>query len=182
MPATQHLTTADELLRLPKEVHCELVRGELREMSPAGSHHGRLAGNIFGFLFVHVQHHRLGVAYAAETGFRLSSNPDTVLAADVAFVTRERYEAFGDTSGYFAGPPDMAAEVMSPSDSLPAAEEKVAQWMEAGTRMLLLVNPRKRTVTVYRSATDKTLLTEADVIDGADVIPGWKLPVSKIFE
>lgn len=164
-----------------KGARFELVRGELREMSPAGSQHGRYAINISTPLDIHVKANQLGVVYAAETGFHLSADPDTVLAADVAFVTRARFEASGDVVSFFPGPPDLAAEVVSPNDSYAAVDEKIAEWLDGGTRMLLLVNPRRKTVTVFRSLEDRTILTLEDTIDGADVVPGWTLPVSNIL-
>lgn len=182
MSTVQHITTADELLRMSEQgARFELIRGELREMSPAGSQHGRFAINVSTPLDNHVKANGLGVVYAAETGFRVATDPDTVLAADVAFVTQERFEALGDSPSYFAGPPDLAAEVISPNDSYAAVDEKIAEWLEGGTRMLLLINPRRKTVIVFRSLESRRVLTVEDTIDGEDVVPGWKLPVAQIF-
>jgi Uma2 family endonuclease len=159
----------------------ELVKGELKKMSPSGYNHGRIAINATTPLDGHVRANDLGVVCAAETGFILSSDPDTVLAPDVAFVSRRRIEEVGEVEGYWPGAPDMVVEVISSSDTYTEVEEKVIQWLSAGVRMVLVVDPRKRTVTVYRSLTDITILTEGETIDGGDVVPGWKMPVDDLF-
>ncbi|HEV2146851.1 MAG TPA: Uma2 family endonuclease [Longimicrobiaceae bacterium] len=174
--------TADELLRMPDDgLRRELVRGELREMTPAGYRHGSVAMRIGSHLHVHVEANDLGVAFAAETGFRLESAPDTVRAPDAAFVRKERVDATDDPEGFWPGAPDLAVEVVSPGDSFGEVEEKVFDWLAAGCRMVVVVNPRKRTATVYRSRSDIVVLTEDDELDGRDVVSGWRLPVREIF-
>jgi Uma2 family endonuclease len=182
MATTHQLMTAEELLRLPDDGYrSELARGELRKMAPAGHIHGRVAINVTTPLDRHVRDHHLGVVYAVETGFKLASNPDTVRAPDAAFIRRERVEEVGDLEGYWPGAPDLAVEVISPGDTYTDVQEKVFDWLEAGTRMVILVMPRKRIVTVYRSMTDMIMLTEHDTLDGGDVVPGWKIPVRELF-
>jgi Uma2 family endonuclease len=183
MTITPQVMTAEELLTLPDDgFRYELVQGELRRMSPAGHRHGRLALNITTPLDQHVRANTLGAVYAAETGFQLTVDPDTVRAADVAFVRQERVEAVGDTDGYWPGAPDLAVEVVSPNDLYTEIEEKVIDWLDAGTQMVVIINPRKRFVTVYRSRTNITLLTENDTLDGADVVPGWHIAVHDVFK
>jgi Uma2 family endonuclease len=150
-------------------------------MAPAGNEHGWLAVNITIPLGQHVRAHDLGRVYAAETGFLLATDPDTVRAPDVAFISRERIEAVGDVRGYWPGAPDLAVEVISPDDRYTEVEDKVADWLNAGARMVVVVNSRKRTVTVYRPNGTVTRLTEQDMLDGEDVVPGWQLPVAEIF-
>jgi Uma2 family endonuclease len=150
-------------------------------MSPAGSTHGRLAMRIAAHLFQHVETHHLGTVYAAETGFLLSQDPDTVRAPDVAFVSRQRLEIMGEPDSYWPGAPDVAVEVISPSDRYTDVEDKVVEWLEAGSRMVIVVNPRQRFVTVYHSRTDIIRLTEEDMLEGGDVVPGWQLPISEVF-
>ena len=174
--------TADDLLRMPDDgFRYELVEGNLREMAPAGHQHGRIAINVSTPLAQHVKANNLGVVYAAETGFKLASNPDTVRAPDVAFVRWERVESVGDSEGFWPGAPDLAVEVVSPGDRYTDVEEKVFDWLDAGARLVIVANPRKRLVTVYRSLTDVVVLTEADVLDGGDVVPGFAMPVKDIF-
>jgi len=178
MSTTIQTTTAEDLLRMPGDgFRYELVKGELRKMSPAGHRHGRIAIRIATPLDTHVTANKLGAVYAAETGFWISSDPDTVRAPDVAFVSQRRLDELGDVEGYWPGAPDLVVEVISPSDTYTEVEEKVLEWLEAGARMVVVVNPRKRAVTVYRSLTDIVVLTENDTLDGGDVVPGWTMAV-----
>lgn len=176
--ATKPLT-ADELLELPRgsERH-ELVNGELITMSPAGANHGDVAAVIGSHLHVYVREHRLGKTYAAETGFLLSRNPDTVLAPDASFVRSERVARL---SKYFPGPPDLAVEVLSPNDTASEVEAKVRHWLQAGCRIVIVVDPEKKTVTV-NTQQGTTRLSDGDTLDGGDVVPGWQLPLRELFE
>lgn len=181
--ATQLQTvTADELLAMPDDgIRRELIRGEIREMSPAGDQHGDIGMRLAWRLAQHVETNRLGNVYLAETGFRLASDPDTVRAPDVAFVSRERVERAGPIKGFRRGAPDLAVEVISPSDRFDEVEAKVFEWLDAGARMVIVVNPGPRTATVYRSRREIVVLTEQDRIDGADVVPGWNVPLAELF-
>ena len=181
MALTQKLMTADELLRLPDDgQRHELVAGELRTMPPSGAEHGGLAAHVTVVLGQHVRAHGLGRVLAAETGFLLTTNPDTVRAPDVAFISWARATA-PPVPDYQPGPPDLAVEVVSPDDLYTEVEEKVAMWLEHGTQMVIVINPRRRTVAVHRSPTQIRYLTVADTLDGEDVVPGWALPVRDLF-
>ena len=174
--------TAEKLLLMPEDgVRRELVEGEIREMNPAEYIHGRIAINVSTPLAQYVREHGIGIVLAAETGFKLSSNPDTVRAPDVAFVRRERVEEVGQVEGYYPGAPDLAVEVVSPNDSYTGVEEKVVAWLEAGTSTVVVVEPRTRTLTVRSSRTEIRVLTEGDVLDVGEVVPGWTLPVADVF-
>ncbi|HVF55854.1 MAG TPA: Uma2 family endonuclease [Pyrinomonadaceae bacterium] len=182
MSATTQLKTAEELLKLPRgRFRYELVNGELRRMSPAGHNHGRIAARLTVSLGQHVEENNLGEVYAAETGFKLRSDPDTVRAPDVAFVRRERVDEAGEMKGYFPGAPDLAVEVNSPDDTVREVEEKVAEWLEYGARLVWIISPKLHNVTVYRSLADVRTLTERDALDGEDVVPGFNYPVAKLF-
>ena len=182
MVTTTKLVTAEELLAMPYDgFRYELVRGELRKMAPAGRVHGKRGNRVNVSLSLYVYENDLGETYLAETGFHLETDPDHVLAPDVAFVSKEREEATPEAGGFFPGQPDLVVEVISPSDRYTEVEEKVEEWFNAGTRMVIVVNPRNRTVRVYRSLTDSDLLTEADTLDGGDVVPGWRMLVADIF-
>ena len=182
MVAQTQLMTADELLALPDDGYrYELVRGELRKMAPAGSEHGKLSVKITLSLGNYVVAHNLGGVYAAETGFLIGSDPDLVRAPDLAFVRRERDDAAGSVPGYFPGPPDLAVEVISPHDRYTEVEEKVADWLAAGVQLVILVNPRNRSVTLRAPGQPPVILTDQDTLDGGAVIPGWQMPVRDIF-
>jgi Uma2 family endonuclease len=104
-----------------------------------------------------------------------------VRAPDVAFVSRQRLEAVGEIEGYWPGAPDVAVEVISPSDRYTDVEDKVVEWLEAGSRMVIVVNPRQRAATVYHARTDVVRLTEEDTLEGGEVVPGWQLPIREVF-
>jgi Uma2 family endonuclease len=176
------LKTADDLLRMPDDgMRRELVAGELREMAPAGHEHGRVTMKLAGPLALYVDQHNLGAVFAAETGFLLAQDPDTVRAPDVALVVRERLTAAPPGPGYFPGPPDLAVEVISPGDTYSEVEATVEQWLDAGSRMVVVVNPRSRTLKVHRSVTEIMVLTDTDTWDGGDVVPGFRIPFASIF-
>ncbi|MEA2174461.1 MAG: hypothetical protein QOD00_2053 [Blastocatellia bacterium] len=182
MSSTTQLMTAEELFEMPDDsFRYELVKGELRKMSPAGHKHGRIAMRLSTPLAQYVEEKGLGEVYAAETGFKLASNPDTVRAPDIGFVGQERVDAVGDAGSYFPGAPDLAVEVTSPGDTVNEVEEKVREWLEAGTSLIWVVNPKLHNVTVYRSRTDIKVLTENDMLDGEDVVPGFQYPIAKLF-
>ena len=182
MVVVQKPVTSEELFSMPDDgLRRELVRGELRTMAPAGNVHGRIAVNVTIPLGQHVRENNLGVVFAAETGFKIAHDPDTVRAPDVAFVRHERVERVGEVDGYWPGAPDLAVEVVSPSDLYTEVEEKVSDWLEAGTGMVVVVNPRNKTVAVRRSQPEITVLKEGDTLEGAEVVPGWSLPVRDIF-
>ena len=183
MTTTTQPMTAEQLLNMPDDgFRYELVRGELRKMVPSGHAHGEYALSIGASLQTHAKENGLGKAYAAETGFKLESDPDHVRAPDAAFVRRERAETARDTSGFFPGAPDVAVEVISPTDRYTEVEEKVSDWLDAGTIAVIVVDPRRRSVKVHRSPTDVVVLTEADVLSVDDTVPGWQMPVKDIFE
>lgn len=183
MAETKRITTADELLRMPNDgQRRELVRGELRTMTPAGSEHGRVSACVLMNLGQYVQATGLGTVFEGQTGFRLSSRPDTVRSPDVGFVSRERLEpGTAAPTGYWPGAPDLVVEVISPSDSFTEVHQKVREWLDAGARMVLVVDPDERTVIVYRSLDHARILGPNDEIDGEDVVPGWRCEVRKLF-
>jgi Uma2 family endonuclease len=159
----------------------ELIFGELREMTPACGEHGEIAMRFPARLAVYIEDNSLGVANAAETGFILGRNPDTVRAPDFAFIRQERIEAIAREGGYIQGAPDLAIELISPNDAYTEVESKVEDWLRAGCRMVVLVNPRSRSLKVYRGRNDMSQLGLSDVFDGGNVVPGFQLPVKRIF-
>jgi Uma2 family endonuclease len=182
MSTTLQRMTADELFTMPEDgFRYELVKGELRKTSPAGSEHGAIIFNLSILLGQHIKANNLGQGFGAETGFKLASNPDTVRAADIAFVRRERIPAAGIPKNFWQIAPDLAVEVLSPGDTLEEVEEKVEDWLSAGTRAVWIVSPKRRSVTVYRSMTDVTRLSEADDLDAGEVVPGFRCKVAEIF-
>jgi Uma2 family endonuclease len=175
--------TADQLFNMPDDgKRYELIRGEMRMMSPAGGRHGRVAHNLGLILGSHVRQAGLGVVFAAETGFLLQRDPDTVRAPDVAFVSHQSLRAVEDEVGYLPLAPDLAAEVISPSDTFSEVEEKALAWLAAGTRIVMLVDPANHTVHVYRAPDQMVVLDETAELDASDVVPGWRFSVIELFK
>jgi Uma2 family endonuclease len=129
-------------------------------MSPAGFKHGTIVARLTGALVQHVEAHDLGEVTGAETGFKLASNPDTVRVSDVGFVRRERIPAGELTEKFWPGAPDLAVEVVSPNDTLYEVDDKVEDYLAAGVRLVWIVNPKKRTVTVHQPNSEPQTLGE----------------------
>jgi Uma2 family endonuclease len=179
---TLQRSTASELFAMPDDgFRYELVKGELRKMSPSGSEHGAIIINISLLLAQYVRSKKLGVCFGAETGFKIASDPDTVRAPDVAFIRRERIPQSGIPKKFWPGAPDLAVEVLSPGDTRAEVDEKVEDWLRAGAQAVWVINPKQRGVSVYRPVTDVTRLSEGDELDGGEVVPGFRCEVAEIF-
>lgn len=182
MSVTKALMKADELLAMKADGYrYELIKGELFQMVPPGGEHGVIAGNLTIPLGYYVKEKDLGVICVAETGFTIAHDPDTVRAPDLAFVSKERIPVSGIPKGYWPFAPDLAVEVISPSDIYGDVDEKIDEWLAAGTRLVIIINPRKRKITLHRSQTQITVLTDKDILQFDDVVPGFSYPVAKIF-
>lgn len=175
--------TAQELLQHSRDPYRhELVDGILYEMEPPGAQHGWVASQIGDLLKRHVAAEGLGVVFTSEVGFHLASDPDTVRGPDVSFIARERVEQSGIPAGYWPGPPDLAVEVVSPNDRRSKVEGKALDWLAAGTRVVVVLDPPLRTATVYRARDDIRVLTADERLGLGDVVPGWSARVSEFFD
>jgi len=173
------ITTAEQLLQARDIGRCELVRGKFIMMNPAGGEHGRITMNLSAPIAVYVKAHRLGTVVAAETGFLLSREPDTVRAPDFAFMRAGR-EALS-TRGFVPGAPDLAVEVLSPDDRPGYVREKVAEWLEAGTLVIWVVDPRTRTVAIHEAGERVVVFGESGTLPGGELLPGFELAVRDVF-
>lgn len=174
--------TAQELLAYRHEPYQqELIDGILYEMEPPGAEHGAVAAEIAFDLMRHVKESRLGVVFSSEVGFRLATDPDTVRAPDVAFLTRERAAEMGTPKGYFPGPPDLAIEVVSQHDRLSKVKRKALEWLAARARVAIVVDPPSRTATVFLGSDDIRVLHADERVDIGGVIPGWTPLVGDFF-
>ncbi len=182
MSTQQTLVTADELLRISAQgQRCELIEGEIVEMAPSGAIHGRVANRIAYLLTAYAESRDLGTVFAAETGFLIRRDPDTVRAPDVALVRKQRLPAEAISARYFEGAPDIAVEVISPSDLASQVHAKTQAWLQAGARLVWVVYPESRTVTVYRSPRDVTVLSGSDTLDAKPVLEDFAIPLEEIF-
>jgi Uma2 family endonuclease len=176
----ERLHTIEELPDIPD---CyELVDGELiMMMSPAGRPHGYLVVKLGRILGAYAEENHIGVAFGEQTGFILTRNPDTVRAPDISFVREERVPSDGFGAGYFDGAPDLAIEILSPSNRPSAMRRKIDQYFAAGTRLVWLIDHQKRTIVVHSPHRTPTTLRESDALDGEDVIPGFHYEIAQLF-
>lgn len=174
------ITTADQLFALEEPgFRHELVRGELLRMSGPGLWHAAIVMRVGGRLEDHVSRHGLGIALG-ESKFALARNPDTVRIADAAFMRAGRMPP-EDDRGQFHGAPDLAIEVVSPSNSYEDLHGKALQWLEYGARLVWIIEPRTKTVSIHRADHTGCHLTTANTLSGEDVVPGFRLPVAEVF-
>jgi Uma2 family endonuclease len=182
--ATRTRLTAEDLWRMPAaDVRRELVNGEVVEMSPVSVLHGRISGRIYRRLAEHAERLGAGEALVGDVGFILDlpGDPERVRASDVAFVARERLGTERPARGFFRGAPDLAVEVLSPSDHSVDVQRKVRDWLEGGARLVWVVAPEAGTATVYRADGSARLVRERDSLEGEDVLPGLQIPLADVL-
>lgn len=131
-------------------------------------------------MLVHAEAHGLGDVVGPDTGFVLSRDPDTVRSPDIAFVRAARVPA-DRPKGFFPGAPDLAVEVLSPSDAMSEVEEKVDEYFAGGTELVWVVNPRRKSVNVYRRDGTSVTLRGDDTLDGGDVLAGFSGKIADVF-
>ena len=157
----------------------ELVAGEVVEMAPANDEHGSTSVNV-AYAFKGYSR-QLGVGQArVETGYTLHTDPDTVRGPDVSFVFQPRVEGRG--SGFPVGAPDIAVEVVSPSDTAAEVARKVAEYLAAGSQRVWVVYPSLRQVFIHRADGSVLSFGGDDLITDEEILPGFSLPLSEIFE
>ena len=175
-----NLLTVEDLIRLPDDGQFhELDEGRLVCMPPAAFVSSQVAMLLLVRLGAYVLQHGLGIFAGEGGGLVLGRNPDTVRAPGISFIRAERVVDTG--RGYFEGAPDLAVEVLSPSDRYSAVSRKVSQYLAAGTLLVWVVDPFNRTVAVYRANGEVIELPEDGVLDGEDVVPGFRLSLTEIW-
>ncbi len=168
--------TLEEFLESDLERY-EYVKGELILIPPTSGEHGDISSNIQWYLYSHIRSNQLGRIYTSDTGFQVG---DRILMPDIAFVSTERLP--DDRRKAFSIPPDLAVEVVSPTDAQFRVIEKTLAYLSAGTQLVWVVEPVAKTVTVYRSETDIKTLTREDTLTGEDVVEGFSCEISQLFE
>ena len=179
-PNTQPVT-ADELLRMGSDGICrELIRGELREMTPPGEEHGWVTAKVNAIIGHFILERKLGRFVASETGFLIEHNPDTVRAPDFAFTRAERLS--GPASRKYATiPPDLVIETLSPGDRPAEVAEKIADWLRFGVALAWVIDPARRSVAVHRPGKQVEVLRAGQFLEGEEVLPGFRLAVDEIW-
>ncbi len=181
--ATKTRVTVEDLWRMGGDVRRELVDGEVIEMTPAGGVHGWVTARVSRRLSDHVDTRGGGEVVAGDVGFvlRLPADPERVRAPDVAFISTARLPEGRLPQGFIEGAPDLAVEVLSPSDNPVEVHQKVRDYLEAGARLVWVIAPRAQSATVYRPDGSARLVREAESLDGEDVLPGFALPLTELL-
>ncbi|MBC7844678.1 MAG: Uma2 family endonuclease [Gemmatimonadaceae bacterium] len=181
VPYQATLMTAEELMATPVPNKCtELVAGRMIVSEPPGFAHGVVAARLLVAISSHVSANTLGVTLS-DSGYTLFRNPDTVRAPDVSFIRAERVPQTR-IRGYADFAPDLAVEVLSPSDRAGKVLAKVGDWIEAGALLVWIVDPERRTARVYRPDGTQSTLTADDSLDGEDVLPGFSAQLSAMID
>jgi Uma2 family endonuclease len=175
---TRRTATEEDLRRTPDDGIYELVDGEIRS-SPAGGRHGKTSMALVSLLGPFVRDHRLGHVMGPDTGHRLPSG--NVRCPDVSFIASGRFPNEVVPTGYVNVPPDLTVEVVSPADRPRWMLDKVSEYLEAGVRLVWVIDPQKARATAYRSLTDVREIGPEDDIDGADVVPGFRCRLREIL-
>jgi Uma2 family endonuclease len=175
------LVTLEEFECVPESnrYKLELSRGHVVREPRPGARHGIIWNRVYDVLLQHGQRAGYGIC-VAHAGFLLASEPPTVREPDIAFITRERLPA-DLPDGFWAFAPDLAVEVISPSNTVSAINDKVLQYLEGGSRLVWVVDPRTHSVCVYRSLHDIRILRRGDVLDGTPVIPGLSVSLETLL-
>ena len=179
MAETRTLITAEQLPAIAGSRRVELVRGELVEMSPVGGEHSELTVLLASRILSFVRKRKLGTV-GTERGFVLFRDPDVVRAPDVHFVSTVR-ESPADRKGFFPGAPDLAVEILSPDDKASAVQEKIREYLTAGTRLVWLVDPQSETVTAYHPSGEARVYAGEQAVPGEDVLPGFSFRPADLF-
>lgn len=166
--------------RMPERIRWRLIQGELFMMSPAGGQHGLICSNLSFILSTYSKKTQAGLSFGAETGYILTRSPDTMLAPDASFITADRAELV--TEKFIDGAPDLAIEVVSPSQSTPNATEKAEQWLALGAKLVWLVWPKTKAVTVYQHNSGPKDFKPGETLSGIAFMPGFECPVNEVFE
>jgi Uma2 family endonuclease len=179
MVATK-LMTAQELANLPDDgFRYELIRGELIRMPPPGGRHGRRQARMAQLFLNYAD--VFGGWVTGESGFHIEVDPDTVLAPDVAYIRPDRIAAEDFEQTYPQLAPDVAVEIDSPSSRRGERRRKLLAYHKRGTRLVLLVDEMRRTITVEHADGRTEVLGDADVFDGGDAMPGFRVSVADFF-
>ena len=182
-PAKPKLLTAEDLLRMDsKGVKGELIRGEFCETMGVGLKHGEIVINLGILIGAVVKPRKLGRMFGSDVGVILERDPDTVREPDFAFISAERMPLVEESYSYSEIVPDLVVEIASPSDSRRAVNDKARMWRSYGVPLVWAAYPDTRTIDVHRADGSVVTLYEDDILDGGEILPGFAVRVSDIFD
>ena len=177
------LLTADDLMRLySKGVRGELIRGVLCETMSAGGEHGEIVVNLVTEMRIFVKARRLGRLAASDSGVLLERDPDTVREPDIVFISANKIPPGVRVTGYYEVIPDLVVEVKSPSDSRREVHDKARMWISHGVPLVWALYPDSRSIDVHTPDAPRSILTDADALDGGDILPGFTCGIGDIFD
>jgi Uma2 family endonuclease len=175
------LITAEEFAALGDIGPAELIHGKVVRLTAPKPKHGRIAMRLGSLLDDFVHRNKLGEVYAAETGFLLERDPDLIRCPDVSFVRAEAAHGH-DENEYYGHSPDLAVEVLSPSDRPEKVKEKIQAWLECGARSVWVVDPETKTITVHRPAAPPRISSADEAFRDEAVLPGFAIePLGGLF-
>jgi len=179
---TVEILTMEEFEKLPEEdaYKLELVRGRLVREPRPGAPHGRIMARLIARMEPYAEEHGLGCTYA-DVGFVIGEDPPTVRGPDIAFLPLETVHREGMPKSFWRVAPDLAVEIVSPSNTAADIQEKVLEYLGVGARLVWVVDPKTRSVTVFHSSMEIRLLKEGDDLEGGEVLPGFRLALAELF-
>ena len=182
-PAEEKVWTDAEFMALNRDGHSyEIVNGELIDMGNSGAKHGYVCSILMILLGGYVRLQKLGAMFDSSTAFKMKSGNKR--SPDISFMAKERLQGLDDLpDGFLEGAPDLAVEILSPSNTVEEIDSKLIEYFENGARLVWVIQPKQKYVLVYRSAEEPDrLLKSADSLDGEDIVPGFTLPVADLFQ
>ncbi len=180
LASDQKIWTDAEFMALPDGDRYELINGELITVGNSGMEHGNLGAFLAGAIEFHVRSRKLGATCDSSTAFTMKSGNRR--SPDVSFVSRERLQGLKRLpKGYLQGAPDLAVEIISPSNTFEEIHNKIVEYFDNGSRLVWVVHPDEKSVLVYHQPEPDRLLTTSDYLNGEDVIPDFSLPVAALF-
>lgn len=173
--------TESQYLELPDDGYRHELQAGLLLAEPIPKlRHGRIQARLIRIIGAHVERQGSGEVFG-EIGFVLARNPDTIRGPDISFLAKARLPELGDGSRFIEGAPDLAIEILSPSNSPSEIHAKVADYLAAGSSLVWVVDPQTRTVTVYRTLLSPRRVESHETLEGDEIVPGLSIPVSAIF-
>jgi Uma2 family endonuclease len=182
-PAEKKIWTDAEFMALNRDGHrYEIVNGELIDMGNSGAKHGYVCSVLMILLGGYVRLQKLGAMFDSSTAFKMKSGNKR--SPDISFVAKERLQGLDDIpDGFLEGAPDLAVEILSPSNTVEEIHNKLVEYFENGSRLVWVINPKEKYVLVYRSSQEPDrLLKSIDSLDGEEIVPEFTLPIAELFQ
>ena len=182
-PAEEKVWTDAEFMALNRDGHSyEIVNGELIDMGNSGAKHGYVCSILMILLGGYVRLQKLGAMFDSSTAFKMKSGNKR--SPDVSFMAKERLQGLDELpDGFLEGAPDLAVEILSPSNTVAEIRGKIVEYFENGARLVWVIHPQEQYVLVYRSSQEPDrLLKSTDSLDGEEIVPEFTLPIAELFQ